>query len=67
MEPRDLTIDAALRGINPQSGLGISSHHAHGANVGFADASARFVDDKVPVTTLQLLLDRNDGHVIPDY
>ena len=33
MEPRDLTFDQALRGINPDSQLGISSHHEDGARL----------------------------------
>jgi prepilin-type processing-associated H-X9-DG protein len=64
LEPRDLGYIEAVRGINPKSGLGISSHHQGGANVAFADASVRFLPDETPVAQLRLLLERNDGQPV---
>ncbi|HET6328163.1 MAG TPA: DUF1559 domain-containing protein [Planctomycetaceae bacterium] len=70
LEPRDLSYVEAVRGINPKSGWGISSHHkGGGACVVFADGSADVLRDDIPVEQLQLLLERNDGHEVsrPDY
>jgi prepilin-type processing-associated H-X9-DG protein len=61
LEPRDLTYDEARRGINPQTGWGISSYHEGGAMVAFADGSEDLLPDKTPIQQLRLLLERNDG------
>ncbi len=65
MEPRDLTFDQALRGINPDSQLGISSHHEDGAQAAFADGSVRFFRNDFPTGDLRLLLEINDGKPSP--
>jgi prepilin-type processing-associated H-X9-DG protein len=52
----------AVRGLNPKSGWGISSHHkGGGACVAFADGSVRFFPDEISVEQLRHLLERNDG------
>jgi prepilin-type processing-associated H-X9-DG protein len=37
-----------------------------GVNAGFADGSVRFITHRVPASTWHLLIQRNDGQVIPD-
>jgi len=57
MEPRDLTLEEALAGINPQSPLAISSRHEQrGANVAFADGSLRFLPSNTPRDLLRALV-----------
>jgi prepilin-type processing-associated H-X9-DG protein len=58
-EPRDLSFVQALRGINPESAFGISSHHKGGAQIAFADCSVRFFPDDTPHDDLRSLLDRD--------
>jgi prepilin-type processing-associated H-X9-DG protein len=65
LAPRDLSYEEAVRGLNPKSGLGISSHHKEGANVAFADGSTQFLPDETPRERLRLLLERNDGQPVP--
>jgi hypothetical protein len=65
LEPRDLSYVEAIRGLNPKSGWGISSHHkGGGACVVFADGSPEMLRDGIPVEQLRLLLERNDGHEV---
>jgi hypothetical protein len=59
--PRDLSIEDAMRGVNPPSGGGISSSHPHGAYAVFADAHVEFIPDNVPPTLLAALLSRDGG------
>jgi hypothetical protein len=64
LEPRDMSYEEALRGINPKEGWGISSRHAageRGAQVAFADGSTRFLSDETSVEQLRRMLERNDG------
>ena len=57
MEPRDLSLDEALAGINPQSSPAISSQHEpRGANVVFADTSVVFLPSNTPRDLLKALL-----------
>ena len=68
MEPRDLTLDQALRGIEPESGLGISSHHPAGINyVTLADAVKRLDRDADPTELRALLLvDEKHTRILPE-
>lgn len=43
MEPTDLTVDEALRGLNPKDGRGISSRHRGGAMVVSTDGMTEFL------------------------
>ena len=67
MEPRDLTVLEALRGINPRGKRGISSAHVFqrgyfvsrryaGVNVAFADCSVRYLLEGFPPEMLGRLL-----------
>jgi len=69
LEPRDMSYEEALRGINPKTGWGISSRHEGGAQVALADGSVRFLPDKTPVDQLRLFLERDDGQTVswPQY
>src|ERR1700683_5256410 len=58
-EPRDLSLTEAVRGINPKSGLGISSPHEGGAWCAFADDSVRFMPNEPPPDHLRSFLERN--------
>jgi prepilin-type processing-associated H-X9-DG protein len=64
LEPRDLTHEEALRGINAKTGFGVSSHHHGGAMVVFADGHAQFLSDDTSVDKLRLFLERNDGQTV---
>jgi hypothetical protein len=69
LEPRDMSYEEALRGINPKTGWGISSRHEGGAEVALADGSVRFLPDKTPVEQFRLFLERDDGQAVswPQY
>jgi prepilin-type processing-associated H-X9-DG protein len=64
LEPRDMSYEEALRGINPKTGWGISSHHEGGAQVAFADGSSPLLSDDTPIEKLRLFLERNDGQTV---
>lgn len=65
LEPRDMSYEEAIRGLNPKSGWGISSHHKDGgACVAFGDGSVRYLPDDTPVDQLQRILERNDGQPV---
>lgn len=76
MEPRDLTVDQAMRGINSKVGLCISSWHpARGnsdrqesANVAFADGTVVNLKNSYPVGELKKLLTHQGGEpvVLPE-
>jgi hypothetical protein len=67
MQPRDLTYDQALAGINPQTGTGISGRHGRFATVATVDGSIWLLPESVSRDTLRKLLLRNDGEMIPDF
>jgi prepilin-type processing-associated H-X9-DG protein len=56
MEPKDLTLDEALRGINPPGGKGISSVHRGGANVVYTDGSTEFLPSSTTSQQLRELI-----------
>ena len=59
-EPRDLSEVEAARGVNPKSGIGISSRHkSGGAQIAFADGSVRFLPSDYPADNLPALLERD--------
>jgi hypothetical protein len=69
LEPRDMSYEEALRGINPKTAWGISSRHEGVAQVALADGRVRFLPDKTPVDQLRLFLERDDGQTVswPQY
>ncbi len=74
MEPRDLSFEEALRGINPRSGMGISSRHISGegyfqhgkpdVSVAFADGHVRHLPEGVPAEELETLLTIDAGDAV---
>jgi hypothetical protein len=66
MEPRDLAVERALRGIDPEGREGMSSwhpsaggyfdHEAHGLNVAMADGSVQFLHHGFSPETLGALI-----------
>ncbi|NLS93065.1 MAG: DUF1559 domain-containing protein [Planctomycetaceae bacterium] len=56
MEPRDLTLSQAMRGINATIGVCISSHHPNGANVACADGSVHFLPNTLPASEIRALI-----------
>jgi hypothetical protein len=67
MQPRDLTYEQALAGINPQTGTGISGRHGRFATVATVDGSIWMLPESLSRDTLRKLLLRNDGEMIPDF
>jgi prepilin-type processing-associated H-X9-DG protein len=67
MEPRDLTLAEALKGINaPGPGLTISSHHPGGANVGWFDAHVSLLSNTTSIKLLRGLLTAAGGEPVSD-
>lgn len=73
LEPRDLSFDSAVVGINRSSRLSISSRHdvstgaiyrETGASVGFCDLSIGFLSDDMSSDVLSALLTANGGETI---
>jgi type II secretory pathway pseudopilin PulG len=56
LEPRDLTMDEALRGIKQSQSGGINSQHPGGVNVLNCDGSVLFLPEDVPPETIRALL-----------
>ena len=56
--------DAANDWVNDAGASAVSSHHAGGVNVGFADGSVRFIKDSVSTTTWWALGSRAGGEVL---
>ena len=61
--------NTAGNGTNENTGnnIPISSAHSGGANVGMADGSVKFLNQNIPLLTLQYLSDRADGNVVSSY
>lgn len=64
MEPRDLTLDMALTGLNSDATGSPSSGHVGGWHVLVSDGAVRFVSENIPLDGLSKLLRRNDGGAI---
>lgn len=64
MEPRDLDIKEAMRGVNAPVGMCIRSAHRQGAQVGLADGAVHFLGDEISAKTLRALLTA-DGEDMP--
>lgn len=64
MEPRDLSLSEAVRGINAKTGLGISSRHRGGAFSGRADGSVWFVSESLDREQLRAILTPSGGEVV---
>lgn len=72
LEPRDMTLEQAMRGINSGSRICISSWHpAHGnndrqesANVAFADGSVANLKNDFPLAELRKLLTHQGGEKV---
>lgn len=59
LEPRDLTVDEAVQGINQPIGPGIASNHPGGVNVLFCDSHVIFLDESVRPDDIRALLTIN--------
>jgi hypothetical protein len=66
MEPRDMSFNRAVIGVNMDRRRGIGSHHHGGANVSLADSSTRFLPDSVSPAALRTLLTLADGETIDE-
>lgn len=64
MEPRDLDGSQMPLSLNAPRGPCISSEHKHGAHVGLADGSARFLPNDLPSTKLRALLSMDGGETV---
>jgi prepilin-type processing-associated H-X9-DG protein len=72
MEPQDLTIDQAMRGINSPAGMCISAWHPvdswrnrpESANVAFADGSIVNLENDLPLDELRKLLTCQGGEKV---
>jgi hypothetical protein len=56
MEPRDLEAVKRAPGVNPRTGVGISSNHRHGAFVCFANGSIRFLENGITEAELRKMV-----------
>ena len=61
LEPRDVTFDQAMRGVNTKTKPGVASPHPDGTNVLLLDGSVHFLNENISRDTLRGLLTR-DGH-----
>lgn len=64
MEPRDLHISQMAPLINAKAGQGISSLHAHGAVVVFADGHVEFLNEKTTAQQLRAMLTIDGGEKV---
>jgi prepilin-type processing-associated H-X9-DG protein len=60
-EPKDLHLNRMAKEINSKTTKGISSKHAGGAYVAFADGRVRFLSDNTDWRVLKALLTANGG------
>jgi hypothetical protein len=67
MEPRDLHVTQMAPTINARAGQGISSDHAGGAHVTFADGGGRFLRKQLAQETLRRLIERDDGEPVGEF
>lgn len=66
-EPKDLDYKTMPLAINAtKNGNCISSTHPDGAFVALADGSAGLLRNDLPIDTLRLLIERNDGQSVPE-
>jgi prepilin-type processing-associated H-X9-DG protein len=63
-EPRDLRVDEMSFKINDPDYASIASRHPGGANVGFVDASARFLGDTADPRTVEAATTVNGGEKV---
>lgn len=61
MEPRDMTLAEATRGVNVDRKRGISSDHPGGAHCGLSIISAHFLPDDTPPELIRALLTISGG------
>jgi prepilin-type processing-associated H-X9-DG protein len=66
MEPRDLSFDRAIVGINVDKRHGISGYHNGRANFAFADGSVRQLSEKLSLETLKASLTIAGGEKIDE-
>lgn len=67
MEPRDLTLDEALAGINPPNrSPAISSNHNGGAIVGWGDSHVSFLPNDLAIDKLRALLTASGGEGVSE-
>ncbi len=64
MEPRDLHVVQMAPTINPAAGQGVSSSHAHVANVLFADGFTYSLSDGISPQDLRAMLTRSGGEPV---
>jgi prepilin-type processing-associated H-X9-DG protein len=67
MEPRDLHVVQMAPTINSKAGQGISSRHAGGAQVLFADGHVQFIIDSLSVGDLRALLTAHTGDTATNF
>ena len=63
-EPRDLHVTQMPLRINPRAGQGISSRHAGGVNVLYADGAVNFLPDGLSSKTLRAMLTRDGAEKV---
>jgi len=66
LEPRDITFDQAVLGVNVDKRHGISSNHGGGVHVVFADGHSYYLYDDVSPTALKALFTIAGGEIVDD-
>jgi hypothetical protein len=67
MEPTDLDFTLMTFRINDPGGNDIGSNAPGGANAMMGDGAVRFLSETLDPVTLQHLLEKNDGNVLPAF